>query len=137
MTYLDANIFVKAENPKDEDYSEALEILERIEAGEIRCCTSVLTVDEVVYNISRVRGKRRARETWRILIEEPNLDLIPLSELDMDSAKEFYPELDPRDCIHAQAYIKSGTDFFVTEDEDFDEIQVINNVSVSEFSEEF
>lgn len=133
MIYLDSNIFIIAANKNDGRCGNALKLLERMEKGQINCCTSVIAIDEVVWGISNLVGEEEAKEIWSSLLEEPNLDLISLEELDISSAKNYFPDLDPRDCLHLQAFKKSKSDFLVTEDKDFEDLEKINSLRISEF----
>lgn len=137
MIYLDSNVFIIASNRDDERWDQALELLERMEKGEIQCCTSVITVDEVVWGVSNLVGKEEAKEVWESILEEQNLQLISLEELDVSSAKEHFPGLDPRDCLHLQTFKKSKSNFLVTEDEDFHDLEGIKSLTISEFLEKF
>lgn len=137
MIYLDSNIFIIAANRNDERQKTALKLLEMMENSDINCCTSVLTIDEVVWGISNIVGKKEAKKAWKSLTEEPNLELISLEELDVVSAKSNFPDLDPRDCLHLQAFKKSKSDFLVTEDNDFDQLTQVRSVRIKQILDKF
>lgn len=137
MIYLDSNVFVIASNRDDERWDQAMELLGRMEEGDIQCCTSVITVEEVVWGVSNLVGRKEAKEVWESILEEPNLRFVPLEELDISSAKDYFPKLDPRDCLHLQTFKKSKSDFLVTEDKDFDNLEEIKSLPISEFLEKF
>lgn len=137
MIYLDSNVFIIAFNPRDQRHSYAQRLLKEIEDG-LNASTSVTTIDEVIYQIENVYGKDRALQVWDSMLNEPNLEIIPLTGEDMVSLKEYYEEdLDPRDCIHAHSYEKSKADFLITEDKDFNKLDKIKNFKISKFLEKW
>lgn len=119
MIYIDSNIFVIAANKEDERHDKAVLLIELMEEGYIDGCTSVISVDEVVYSVSNLVSDQKAEEIWKDLISEPGLEIIGLdSSKVLDSSKQF-PEHDPRDCIHLETFKDSKAEKMVTEDNDF------------------
>jgi len=133
MIYLDSNIFVIAANPEDNRHADAIQVLEQMEQGKLSCCTSVLTVDEVVWAVNRIVGREEAENVWHALPKEPNLTLLSLDELDVVAARQFYGKLDPRDCLHAQSYRSSDAAILLTEDADFEQIDNVQAHTLSSF----
>jgi predicted nucleic acid-binding protein len=127
----------------------------RIEAGEIRAYTSVLTFDELAYRtlLAFIRDRYEGSPLDRLRNDQvrliakfypqlaphlerlrtfPNLFLVDVSPSDlgvMDEAMRRY-QLRPRDALHLAAMLKCGCLYLVSDDPDFDRVPEIRRYTL-------
>ncbi len=139
MVYLDSNVFIFPVIYEDKILvaSKSKIILLAIENGKIDAATSILTWDEVVWVVLRLLGRKDALMQGRKLLGFPKLKFIDADEaviLKAQSLMENY-NLKPRDAIHAASAILSGNKIIVSDDKDFDIIDEIERISITEFAD--
>jgi predicted nucleic acid-binding protein len=130
-------------------------LMRRIQVGEIRAYTSVLTFDELVYRLllTLIRDKYggspldRLRQDERSMIAEfhpfiepkllrlqdfPNLTLLDITPADLRQMNQNMRNylLRPRDALHLAAMQKVNCFNLVSQDKDFDHIPSINRYTV-------
>lgn len=133
----------------------ARDLFARIEAGELRAYTSVLTFDELAYRLllalirDRYGGSslERLRDDEAHMIAEcypqiaphlaqlrafPNLFLLDVTPSDlemMDEGMRLY-HLHPRDALHLAAMQKGGCFDLVSHDSDFDRVPMVRRYTL-------
>jgi predicted nucleic acid-binding protein len=132
MLYLDSNIFIYAALNTGEYGSRARSLLQKIQGGEERAATSVLTFDETYWSVKKQRGTERALEAGEALLNFPNLELIPVNgellAIALNLIKKY--RLDPRDAIHAATAITKKADAVVSTDAHFDKVKELRRRSL-------
>jgi len=127
--YIDANVFIFATLGDDIRAVKAKEILKKVVLGEIRAITSSLTIDEVVWNISKqTKDRNLAIEQGLRILQFDNLDAVSVDAKIIQSAlglMEKYNLLKPRDAIHLAVALAHDVSVIVTDDSDFDAIKEI------------
>ncbi len=124
MLYLDANIFIYAAINAQELGKKARSILEKIQHGEEKAMTSVLTFDEVFWAVKK-HNLDLAFEACEALLNFPNLEIIPADRELALSALRLIKEsqLAPRDALHASTAIAKKADCLITTDPHFAKVK--------------
>jgi predicted nucleic acid-binding protein len=127
MLYLDANIFVFSILSTESYGNKAEAILQRIQSGEEKAMTSVLTIDEVFWAVKKSRGVEKALEAGQALLAFPNLEVVAANREIAFVALQIIEEsrLDPRDAFHAATAIVKKADCIVSNDAHFDKVKNI------------
>jgi len=125
VLYLDANVFIFAALNTEEEGNKAVALLKRIQQGEVKAITSVLTFDEVFWEVKRNRGMEKALETAEAILNFPNLEIVSADREVASSALQIIREyhLSPRDAIHAATAIAEKADIIVSTDTHFDKVK--------------
>jgi len=128
--YIDSNIFIFPIIYENEQANISRKILERIEKNEIIAYTSVLTWDEVAYVVNKVMGKADSINAGKKFINYPNLRFIQASIDIIIRAQEIIQNynLKPRDSIHVASALSKSIHNIVSDDSDFDKIDLIKRV---------
>ena len=125
MLYLDANIFVFSILNTESYGNRAEALLQKIQRGEEKAMTSVLTIDEVFWAVKRNRGIEKALEAGQALLAFPNLEVVAANKEIAFMALQIIEEfrLDPRDAFHAATAIIEKADCIVSNDLHFDRVK--------------
>ncbi|MBI3587803.1 type II toxin-antitoxin system VapC family toxin [Candidatus Micrarchaeota archaeon] len=118
MNYVDANVIIYALTDRETKGRKSRELL-----ANQRLCTSILSLDEVAYKLSK-RSKKDAIAAVDILSHSPTLLLVPFLPQDVDQFKSLLEGFDPRDAIHALTATKMRASIIYSEDPDFDQLAI-------------
>ena len=135
MIYLDSNVFISAALYGDEVGNRARTILKGIRSGGFEACTSTLTFDEVYWVVKKEKGKDSALRIVKAMLRMKNLRYVPV---DKEVLWRTYDLLDgndlgPRDGIHLACALIFGSEIMISEDSDFDKVDLIENVTIEHF----
>jgi predicted nucleic acid-binding protein len=124
MLYLDANVFIYASINTEELGKNAEALLAKVQSGEEKAKTSVLTFDEVFWAIKR-QNPKLAFQACQALLNFPNLDIIAVDRELALKALQLIKEynLTPRDALHAATAIVEKADYIVSTDAHFDRVK--------------
>ena len=130
--YIDSNIFIFPVIYENEKADASSKILNDIEKNEIIAYTSVLTWDEVAYVVNRVMGRADSINAGKKFINYPNLRFIPASIDIIVRAQEIIQNynIKPRDAIHVASALSKNIHNIVSDDSDFDKIDLIKRVKL-------
>lgn len=133
--YIDANVFIFASlfDESDSRTKKAQEILLSSLSG-TQCFTSALTIDEVVWIWMKQKKNRdeaikqglriHALRNIRILNITPEISLRSLQLM------QKYPQLKPRDALHAATCMSIGISAIASDDSDFDAIKELERIQL-------
>ncbi len=132
MIYLDATVFLHAALDLGTKGERARGLLKNIEAGTEKAATSILTFDEVAWNVRKERGFKSSMPAAKSFLEMPNLNFIDANIEVVLKAYNIMKEyrLAPRDAIHAASAIIKGIGIIISEDSDFDDIKELKRKSL-------
>ena len=135
MVYLDANLFVIAEVDIGAKGEEARSIIKTMIDKKFDGLTSVLTVDEVVWNIRKICNVEISVNVGKNMFELQNLKLVDAYSSTVLKSFEFTEKygLKPMDAIHVATMLENGVKEIVSEDSDFKKVKEIIAYSFSEF----
>ena len=129
MKYLDSNVFLYPILYEGGKSDNAQAILMEMVEGNIHCVTASLTLDEVIWIVSKKISRKKALEIGKDILELPNLKILDVTSTDILNSidlMERYSHLKPRDAIHSAVSINAGVFTMVSDDSDFDGIDEIN-----------
>src|SRR3989344_5768223 len=118
MIYIDANVFIFAfaDNGQNGEFSR--KILEIVESQSIAAATSSLTIDEVLWSLSKEIPKKEAILACRTILKIKGLRVLNIDKkiiLESLNIVEKY-NLKPRDSIHVAAMILNKINEIVSSD---------------------
>jgi len=96
--------------------------------GKIEAATSVLTLDEVVWVISREGYRKKALAEGERILEMPHLKLLDVKTEDgvrMINYQKRYGSLKPRDAVHLSVALRNGIHTVVSDDDDFEDVDEV------------
>src|SRR3989338_9490914 len=127
MIYLDANFFIFAVLDTTKKGESARNLQRTIANGEEKACTSVLTIDEVMWVLLRNGKKEFLRKIIKEIYALPNVEIHGMSSLTPLRGLEFMEKysLKPRDALHVATMIELGIQKIVSDDGDFDKVKDI------------
>lgn len=99
--------------------------------------TAALTIDEVVYILSREEERDTAIDLGRRILEFPHLRILAIEGVHVLralSAMESHPRLSPRDAIHYATMREHGIHAIVSDDQDFADLPDISIHSLESFA---
>ncbi len=134
MYYLDSNVFILPVLYEDESSTRALQILQHIMDGLVEGATSVLTLDEVTWVLSRKTGREIALRQTRRIMDFPYLRILDVRKNDIKSAlglMQKHSMLAPRDAIHVAVALNNGYSMIVSDDDDFSNIEEIQHIPLT------
>ena len=136
--YIDSNIFIFASMDKGKLGENSREIIKLINDQKISCAASFLILDEVMWILKKNVGRGDAIKIAKAILSMP----IKWIEVDKSVVIKMInifekTKLDPRDAIHIASMKVLGLSSIVSEDDDFDKVDGIKRVTVSEFKEKY
>lgn len=138
MIYLDSNVFVYpviADEKTEEKSRLSKKVLMKIGEGKLDASTSVLTWDELVWNVKKFISLEIAKIEGKKFLEFPNLKILTINEEIVKEAQKIMENsgLKPRDSIHAACAIKNNIKEIVTDDPDFDKVSELKRIKLEHF----
>lgn len=130
MIYIDANVFIYAltYNEKHPDAIKSKFFLKELRFNRLEACTTILTWDEVVWHLKKVRNHTEAIKAGRMLLSFPNLKFIDMTKKVIEDAQKICEtfHVKPRDAIHGACALNHCKGEIFSNDDDFDDIQGIS-----------
>ena len=119
--YLDANIFIQGILREDKKFKD---VILKIASKEFVGVTSVLSWDELVFNVSKFLGKDVGNREGNKFFSLPNIEFIDAKKEIILKAQKLVEKysIKPRDAIHCATALFLGVKEIVTEDSDFDKV---------------
>lgn len=134
VIYLDSNVFIFAAISKDHRAVKSKEILKNMILGKFLAVTSSLTIDEIVWKIwKETKNRTLAIEEGLKILQFDNLGIIGIDKAIISESLNLmkkYTSLKPRDAIHLSAAIRSKSSVIISDDSDFDKINIIKRKSL-------
>lgn len=125
LLYLDANVFMYPVLHSGRKADAAAALLAAVETGLEPCATSALTIDEVVWVLTKHTGREVALRTAEIILGLPGLKILPVREPEVRRSLDLMRDvrkLAPRDALHAACALQAGIHTIVSDDEDFERV---------------
>lgn len=120
--FLDANVFLFARLDAGPPGDAARKLLRTVD-GAHPAATSVVVLNEVLWNLRKPLGRAEAVTASQRLARMPGLTLLPVGERAWRRALELmvgHEHLKPNDALHAACALEAGITTVVSTDEDFD-----------------
>lgn len=130
--FVDTNIFLHAVGADPPLREASRQLLRRVAEGDLVATTNAEVVQEILFVLSRRGRKDQALDVARsTAMLFP--DLLPVTRSDLLTACELlerYPDLPPRDAIHAATMLNNGIGTILSADPHFDEISEITRLAL-------
>ncbi len=131
--FLDTNVFIYGAGAPSPYKTECVALLQRVAAGELDATTSVEVVQEI-HHVFRRRGRLAegialGREVLLLFPE-----ILTITREDVVRAGALlttWPQLSPRDALHAASALNHGIGTMVSVDKDFDQIEGLVRIDPS------
>jgi predicted nucleic acid-binding protein len=122
LLYLDAGVFIYAALNRQSIGKRARSLIQRIGEGREEAASCALSVDEIVWVVSKHRAREDALAAGRAFLSVPNLKILPVNQDSLLSALTLMRryDLDPRDAIHASTALLNRCTTIVSADSHFD-----------------
>jgi len=134
--YIDSNIFIFAATDKGKLGKSCREIIKLINERKISCAASFLVIDEVMWVLKKNVGRDSSIKITKAMLSMP-LKWIEVDKSVIINMIDVFENtnLDPRDAIHIASMKELRLSSILSEDDDFDGLNGIQRVNVSEFIE--
>lgn len=131
--YIDSNVIIYATLNKDKIGDKAREIISKIKNGYYKAYTSVLTIDELLWNAKKEIGREKSADIAKDFLSLINLECLDANKEIILSSIEIYKneKLDPRDAIHLASMRVKNIKTIISSDSDFDKIKGIKRIDFS------
>lgn len=134
MLYLDANFFLFALLDNTSKGQRARDIHRSIVKGKEQAATSPLAIDEIMWVLIRADKKHLIRMAVEDIYSTPNLDILPIAPIipliSLGIMEQY--DLKPRDAFHIAVMKESRLTKIVTDDKDFDKIEWLKRIRLSD-----
>ena len=116
-------LVAQSESPPDKSRS----IIRGVQNGKILAATSVLSFEELIWAVKKLRGEREGVTAGEVFLNMAGLAILDLKQDTLNSALSLLKKyhLNPRDSIHAASALNANAEYLVTEDPDFDALAEI------------
>lgn len=128
--FVDTNIIIYAAGEPHPHKEPSEKFLERVATNQIKAVSNAEVLQEVLYCYWIIKDKTRGSQILEKTIEIIPL-ILPVSKNDVLKAKELlnkYPQIEPRDAIHAGTMLNRGIKTICTYDKHYDQIREIKRV---------
>lgn len=124
MIYLDAGVFIYAALNRQSIGRRARSLIQRVTEGKEEAASCALTIDEIIWVVSKHRSREDALAAGRAFLAVSNLKVLPVNQDALISALTLMRryELDPRDAIHASTALLNRCTSIVSADAHFDSV---------------
>ena len=130
--FLDTNVFLYAVGADHPLRDASQRVLRRVAEGDLLATTNSEVIQEILFVLGRRGRKDQALDLARgTALLFP--DLLPVTRSDMLTACELierYPDVPPRDAIHAATMINNGIGSIMSADGHFDDIAEITRLTL-------
>jgi predicted nucleic acid-binding protein len=130
--FLDANIFMYAAGAEHPYKAPCVEILARVEVGELQGIINTEILQEMLYRYSRLKLPQKGVQLCREILAY-SLTILPVNEDDSRLAIDLFAKhhqngLEARDAIHAAVMKNNGVRKLLSVDRDFDLLDFVTRV---------
>ena len=128
--FIDSTTFISAVDKDSESHSHCLELLDMVAKKRLKAATSLETLEETLFILSRLIPHRDALRVVRNLMLLPGLTRHTMGYSILMQAMEImeiYP-LRPKDAINVATMLENDIAFIVSEDTDYDETGLVQRI---------
>ena len=125
--YIDSNIFIQGILREDNKFKE---VILKIANKEFIGVTSVLSWDELVFNVSKFLGRDVGNREGNKFFSLPNIEFIDAKKEIILIAQKLVEKynIKPRDAIHSATAINLKIREIVSEDSDFEKVKELTRI---------
>ena len=129
--FIDATTFISAVDKDSDSHRHCLELIDRVAKLQFNAATSLETLEETLFLLSRLISRRDALRVVRNLMLLPGLSRYVMDYPTLMQAMEvmeIYP-LRPKDAINVATMLEKKIRFIISEDKDYDKIDLVQRIN--------
>jgi predicted nucleic acid-binding protein len=128
--FIDSTTFVSAVDKDSESHRYCLELLDRVAKQQLEAATSLETLEETLFLLSRLISRRDALRVVRNLMLLPGLKRHAMEYSTLMQAMEVMEicPLRPKDAINVATMLENDVGLIVSEDADYDKTGLVQRV---------
>ncbi len=128
--FIDSTTFISAVDKDSESHRHCLELMDRVAKQQLKAATSLETLEETLFLLSRLISRGDALRVVRNLMLLPGLSRHAMEHSTLMHAMEvmeIYP-LRPKDAINIATMLENDIGFIVSEDKDYDKTGLVRRI---------
>lgn len=128
--FIDSTTFISAVDKDSDSHRHCLELMDRVAKQQLKAATSLETLEETLFILSRLISRNDALRVVRNLMLLPGLSRHAMEYSTLMQAMEvmeIYP-LRPKDAINIATMLENDIGFIVSEDKDYDQTGLVQRV---------
>lgn len=128
--FIDSTTFISAVDKDSESHRHCLELMDRVARQRLKAATSLETLEETLFLLSRLISRGDALRVVRNLMLLPGLSRHSMEYSTLMQAMEvmeIYP-LRPKDAINIATMLENDIGFIVSEDKDYDKAGLVQRI---------
>lgn len=128
--FIDSTTFISAVDKDSDSHRHCLELMDRVAKQQLKAATSLETLEETLFILSRLISRNDALRVVRNLMLLPGLSRHAMEYSTLMQAMEvmeIYP-LRPKDAINIATMLENDIGFIVSEDKDYDKTGLVQRV---------
>ncbi len=129
--FLDSTTLVHAKDKNAQFHNECLAILSQCAKGETHAATSLETLEETLYVLSKLTNSLTALDAVSDLLKMSKIKKYELTQPIFEQALEIIettPLKGPKDAINVATMLENKIPLIISEDKDYDKVQLIQRV---------
>ena len=134
--FIDTNIFMYAAAKPNEFKDPCLDILSRVQSGELNAAIDTEVFQGILYRYHHINLPDKGADlAWSMM--DLGLNVLPVTKKDIEISLYFYQQyqnkgVSPRDIIHAVTMVQNGLETIVSVDKHFDIIKEVQQIAPSD-----
>lgn len=128
--FVDTNIFIYASGDSHPHKEPSHRLLEKVAVNQIEAVSNTEVLQEILYRYWAIKEKERGSYILERIVRIVPL-ILPVNKKDVIRAKgllEKYPQIEPRDAIHAATMLERDIKSICSYDRHFDQIREIKRI---------
>lgn len=129
--FLDSSTLIHAKDKRAQFHEECLAVLSKSAKGEIQAATSLETLEETLYVLSKLISNSTALDAVSDLLKMSRIKKYELTLSIFEHALEIVentPLKQPKDAINVATMLQNNIPLIVSEDKDYDRVQLIRRI---------
>jgi predicted nucleic acid-binding protein len=128
--FIDSNALISAVDKDSNSHRHCLELIDRVAKLQISAATSLETLEETLYILTKLVSRKDALRIVRNFMLLPGLSKYPMNLKTLMQAMEvmeIYP-LTPKDAINIATMLENNIRLIVSDDKDYDKAGLVQRI---------
>lgn len=137
--FLDSSTFIHTVDETAQFHEECLAVITKACKGEIQAATSLETLEETLYVLSKIKGNSVAIAAVSDFLKMSRIKKIELNLSLFEQALEIIettPLKGPKDAINVATMLENKIPFIISEDKDYDKVGLIQRIHPKELAKQ-
>lgn len=128
--FIDTTTFISAVDKDSESHRHCIELIDSVAKLQLKAATSLETLEETLFLLSRLISRRDALRVVRNLMLLPGLTRHVMSHSTLTQAMEIMEiyALRPKDATNIATMLENNINLIVSEDKDYDKTGLIQRI---------